>query len=145
VGTADFFKGLFNDSEKVYLITAALSSLLGIIIGQFEVKFIIDMAVYALMFIYPISIALILLNLMPDKFAGKAVFRIVVGTAFLFSIPDFLKFLIPAENLNMIYKIIPFSENGLGWVLPSVLTFLIVNAVIASASNGRDKLPLKEK
>ena len=86
-----------------------------------------------------------IINLMPDKFAGKAVFRIVVGTAFLFSIPDFLKFLIPAENLNMIYKIIPFSENGLGWVLPSVLTFLIVNAVIASASNGRDKLPLKEK
>jgi LIVCS family branched-chain amino acid:cation transporter len=145
VGTADFFKGLFNDSKKAYVITAALCSLSGIIMGQFEVKFIIDLAVYALMFIYPMAIVLILLNLMPEKFAGKTIFRTVVGTAFFFSIPDFLKFMIPAENLEIIYKIIPFSENGLGWVLPSVLVFLIVNTAILSKSNGPDKVPFNEK
>ena len=144
VGTADFFKGLFNDSKKAYIITAALSSISGIIIGQFEVKFIIDMAVYALMFIYPISIALILLNLMPEKFAGRTVFRIVVGTAFIFSIPDFLKFMIPVENLKIIYNLIPFSEDGLGWVLPSVFAFLIVNAGILFKPGSPDKTPVNQ-
>ena len=103
--------------------------------GQFEVKFIIDLAVYALMFLYPISIVLILLNLLPEKYASHTVFRTVVGIAFVFSIPDFLKFLIPAENLELVYKMIPFSREGMGWVLPSLIGFVIMNAV------GRKQAP----
>ncbi len=129
VGTADFIKGLFNNSKKAYILTAAISALIGIIIGQFEVKFIIDLAVYALMFLYPMSIVLILLNLFPERYVSRAVFRIVVAIAFVFSIPDFLKFLIPDENLEYIYGMIPFSREGMGWVLPSVIGFLMVNAV----------------
>ena len=130
VGTADFFKGLFKGSKRAYLITVAVASALGIFMGQFEVKFIIDTAFYALMFIYPLTIVLILLNLIPEKFASHLVFKAVVGIAFLFSIPDFLKFMIPAEQLEIIYQIIPFSKNGLGWVLPSIAMFLIVNAMV---------------
>lgn len=129
VGTADFIKGLFKNSKKAYILTAAISALIGIIIGQFEVKFIIDLAVYALMFLYPMSIVLILLNLFPERYVSRAVFRIVVAIAFVFSIPDFLKFLIPDENLEYIYGMIPFSREGMGWVLPSVIGFLMVNAV----------------
>lgn len=130
IGTADFFKGLFSDtSQKVYNITAAISCLSGILMGQFEVKFIIDLAVYVLMLIYPIAIVLILLNLLPEKYAGKKVFRIVVLIAFVFSIPDFLKFLIPLENLEFIYNIVPFSADGMGWVIPSVIGFIAVNLI----------------
>ena len=129
VGTADFFKGLFSDSKRVYVMAAAISSIIGIIVGQFEVKFIIDLAVYALMFIYPIGISLIILNLFPEKYASPTVFRVVVGLAFLFSIPDFLKFLIPIEKLEYVYSIIPFSNDGLGWMIPSVIGFLVVNAI----------------
>jgi len=144
VGTADFFKSLFNDSKKVYVITAVLSSLAGILMGQFEVKFIIDLAVYALMFSYPVAIVLILLNLMPEKYSGRAVFRTVVGIAFFFSIPDFLKFIIPVEKLKIIYNIVPFSEDGLGWVLPSVVAFLIVNAVILFKPGSPDEATVNQ-
>ena len=130
VGTADFFKGLFSDSKRVYVVAAAISSIIGIIVGQFEVKFIIDLAVYALMFIYPIGISLIILNLFPEKYASPTVFRIVVGLAFLFSIPDFLKFLIPIEKLEYVYHIIPFSQDGLGWVIPAISGFILANAYI---------------
>jgi LIVCS family branched-chain amino acid:cation transporter len=130
VGTADFFKGLFSDSKRVYVLAAAISSIIGIIVGQFEVKFIIDLAVYALMFIYPIGISLIILNLFPEKYASPTVFRIVVGLAFLFSIPDFLKFLIPIEKLEYVYHIIPFSKDGLGWVIPVISGFILANAYI---------------
>ena len=107
-----------------------VSSIIGIIVGQFEVKFIIDLAVYALMFIYPIGISLIILNLFPEKYASPTVFRIVVGLAFLFSIPDFLKFLIPIEKLEYVYHIIPFSKDGLGWVIPAISGFILANAYI---------------
>jgi len=130
VGTADFFKGLFSDSKRVYIMAAAISSIIGIIVGQFEVKFIIDLAVYALMFIYPIGISLIILNLFPEKYASPTVFRVVVGLAFLFSIPDFLKFLIPIEKLEYVYSIIPFSKDGLGWIIPAISGFILANSYL---------------
>jgi LIVCS family branched-chain amino acid:cation transporter len=66
------------------------------------------------MFLYPITIVLILLNIVPDKFASKLAFRAVVIVTFIFSIPDFLGFIIPRENLTGIQSIVPLAEFGLG-------------------------------
>lgn len=129
VGTADFFKGLFKESQKAYLITAIASCVIGILVGQMNVKYIIDVALPVLMFIYPLAIVLILLNVIPDKYASKTVFRAVVLVTFAFSIPDFLKFLIPPESLDSIIKVIPLSSQSLGWVLPALFTFVIVNLI----------------
>jgi len=127
VGTADFFKGIFKDSQKAYLITAIISCVLGVLVGQMDVTYIINVALPALMFIYPLTVVLILLNVIPEKFASKTVFRAVVLVAFIFSIPDFLSFLIPSENLEGIITIIPFAQYNLGWVLPALMTFVLVN------------------
>lgn len=127
VGTADFFKGLFNDSQMVYTITAIISCVLGIIVGQFDVHYIIVVALPALMFIYPITIVLILLNVISDRFATKTVFRGVVFVTFLFSIPDFLGFLLPEGRLEGVKEIIPLADQNLGWVLPAIITFLVLN------------------
>ncbi len=127
VGTADFFKGLFKESQKAYLITTIASCVIGILVGQMNVKYIIDVALPVLMFIYPLAIVLILLNVIPDKYASKAVFRAVVLVTFIFSIPDFLKFLIPPERLDDIIEVIPLASQGLGWVLPALFTFVLIN------------------
>ncbi|MBE9489895.1 MAG: branched-chain amino acid transport system II carrier protein [Bacteroidetes bacterium] len=129
VGTADFFKGLFKESQKVYIITAIISCIIGILIGQMDVTYIINVALPVLMFIYPLTIVLILLNVIPEKYASKRVFRIVVLVTFMFSIPDFLGFLIPAENLEGVKAIIPLAQHNLGWVLPAFLAFVLVNAM----------------
>lgn len=126
-GTADYFKGLFKNSQKAYTITAVIGCLLGVIIGQFDVHYIIVIALPALMFIYPITIILILLNVLQERFATPAVFKAVVGITFLFSVPDFLKFIINPENLAGIQSYIPLSEFSLGWVLPALLIFILVN------------------
>tara|TARA_R110001599_G_scaffold292035_2_gene495665 strand:+ start:1327 stop:2607 length:1281 start_codon:yes stop_codon:yes gene_type:complete len=126
-GTSDFFKGIFKNSQKAYTITAIIGSFLGVLIGQFDVHYIIDIALPVLMFIYPITIILILLNVLPEKLASPTVFKFVVGITFLFSIPDFLKFIINPENLTGIQSYIPFSEFSLGWVLPALLIFILVN------------------
>jgi branched-chain amino acid:cation transporter, LIVCS family len=130
VGTADFFKGIFKESQKAYLITAIASCVIGVLVGQMNVKYIIDVALPALMFIYPLAIVLILLNVIPDKYASKTVFRAVVLITFVFSIPDFLKFLLPPESLNGLINVIPLSNQSLGWVLPSLFTFVIANLIL---------------
>ncbi|MDY7394842.1 branched-chain amino acid transport system II carrier protein [Aureibaculum sp. 2210JD6-5] len=126
-GTADYFKGLFNNSQKIYVVTAVLGCVLGILVGKLDFHSIIMIALPILMFIYPITIVLILLNVVPDKYASKEVFRMVVLITFLFSIPDFLQFLVPADSLVGIKNVIPLSKYSLGWVLPAFVTFLIVN------------------
>jgi len=127
VGTADFFKGLFKESEKVYIVTVVASCLIGIFVGQLNVKYIIDVALPALMFIYPLTIVLIFLNVIPQKWASGRVFKAVVLITFIFSIPDFLGFLVEAEWLTSIKELIPLATQNLGWVLPALLTFGLVN------------------
>lgn len=95
--------------------------------GQFDVHYIIKVALPALMFIYPITIVLIILNVVPEKWASKLIFRGVVLATFIFSIPDFLKFIIPEESINPIQQYIPLSENSMGWVLPALVTFVFLN------------------
>ncbi|EAQ42660.1 branched-chain amino acid transport system II carrier protein [Polaribacter sp. MED152] len=137
-GSADYVKGICNNSQKAYLITAAIASLIGIFVGSYQVDFIITLAVPALMFLYPITIMLILLNIVPNKFASKLVFRGVILVTFIFSIPDFLGFIIPRENLTGIKSIIPLAENSLGWVLPALFTFAILN--LSTFKSEKDKL-----
>ena len=129
-GTADYIKGICNNSNKAYLITAAICAIIGIFVGSFDVGFIIDVAVPALMFVYPITILLILLNIMQDKFASKLIFRGVILVTFIFSIPDFLVFIPGFKSIATALKdFIPLGEFSLGWVLPALLTFLILNLV----------------
>ena len=126
-GTADYFKGIFGESKIAYLITAIIGCLLGVVMGQFDVHYIIDIALPALMFIYPITIVLILLNVLPEKYASKLVFRGVVLVTFLFSIPDFLKYLLPQDSLRNIQAWIPLSEYSLGWLLPALICYVLIN------------------
>ena len=114
-----------------YVITAIISCVLGVLVGQFDVHYIIDVALPALMFIYPLTIVLILLNILPQHYASKRVFRWVVMITFLFSIPDFLNFLIPPESLESIRATIPLANQNLGWVIPAILTFILVNVIDA--------------
>ena len=126
-GTADFVKGQFENSKNAYLLTAVIGCILGIAMGQFNVGYIIAVALPALMFIYPITIVLILLNNMPDKYATKKVFRWVVVATILFSVPDFLGSIGWGQHISGISKWIPLSEFHMGWVLPALLIFVIAN------------------
>ena len=126
-GTADYFKGLINNSQTVYVVTAIIASVFGVIIGQLDFNSIIVIALPVLLFIYPITIVLILLNALPDKYASKLVFRIVVLLTFVFSIPDVLGFLTPSKELSSVIDVIPFAKHSLGWVLPAFIGFILLN------------------
>ncbi len=128
-GAADFVKSRFRNSQKVYNITAMIGCLLGVIMGQFDVHYIIAIALPALMFIYPITIILILLNILPNKFATSKVFRVVVITTIIFSVPDFLNSIGLEGITQPVQSYIPLSKYSMGWVLPAFLAFIITAAL----------------
>ena len=138
-GTADFVKGLFKNSQNAYVITVILGCVLGVIIGQTGVAYIIDIAVPTLHFIYPLVIVLIILNALSEKYTSQKTFRIVVITTLIFSIPDFLKSLniLSLENTK---QLIPLSEYGISWFVPAVISFGIVRII---AHFTRQSEPLK--
>ncbi len=125
-GSADYFKGLCNNSEFAYVITAILGCIMGIVVGQLDFNSIIIVAVPVLLFIYPITIVLILLNVLPERLASPLVFRAVVCITFLFSIPDVIGFIRPSESLKNILTLVPLSEYNLGWVWPAIATCLCI-------------------
>ncbi|WP_394747892.1 branched-chain amino acid transport system II carrier protein [Spongiimicrobium salis] len=126
-GAADFIKSRYNNSQKAYTITAIVGCLAGVIMGQFNVGYIIAVALPALMFIYPITIVLILLNVLPDKFTPPTVFKIVVLTTVIFSIPDFLGSIGFGDKIASLAAYIPLSDASMGWVLPALLVFAFMN------------------
>jgi len=128
-GTADFIKGRFNDSRQAYIITAIIGCILGVLMGQFNVGYIIAVALPALMFIYPITIILILLNVMPEKYASPKVFKWVVAATIVFSIPDFLGSIGLGESISGVTPWIPLSQFHMGWVLPALVVFVLVNFI----------------
>ena len=132
-GTADYFKGLINNSQTVYVVTAIIASVFGVVVGQLDFNTIIVIALPILLFIYPITIVLIILNAIPNKYAPKLVFRIVVLLTFLFSIPDVVGVINPSKNLSSVVNFIPFAKYSLGWVLPSLAGFIIANLLAKKA------------
>ena len=126
-GTADFVKGIAKNTPWAYTVTSSLGCLIGVLVGQFDVGFIINIALPALMFIYPITIVLIILNSIPTKLASAIVFRAVTLITFVFSIPDFLQSFLTQGSLDGIKKWIPFADQGMGWILPGLLVFIGVN------------------
>ncbi len=134
-GTSDFVKHRFHGSQKAYLYTAIIGSALGVVMGQFNVGYIIAVAIPALMFIYPITIILILLNVVPERFASPLVFKAVIIATILFSIPDFLGSIGFGEDIADLQSYIPLSTFSLGWVLPAVVVFTISNLFIKIFTN----------
>lgn len=148
-GTADFVKGLFKNSKRAYLLTAILGCLIGVVVGQFDIHYIIDLAVPALMFIYPITICLILLNVLPKQWASKLVFRGVAIVVFFFSMTDVLKEIISdnriipykkimpdglvtwsQDSITLFETYIPLGKEGMGWVLPAAVIFVLLNILV---------------
>ncbi|WP_378179996.1 branched-chain amino acid transport system II carrier protein [Aquimarina sp. SS2-1] len=129
-GTSDFIKGLLRNSQQAYVITAVVGCVLGVAMGQLDVHDIIVVAVPALMFIYPITIILIILNVLPEKFTSSFVFRTVVIITVLFSFPDFLASIGFGSQVEPILAQIPLGKHSLAWVLPAVFGFISSNIFI---------------
>lgn len=128
-GTSDFVQSRFGDSRQAYRITALVCCVLGVLIGQFPVDYIIAVALPALMFIYPLTIVLIFLNALPPQWTPPAVFRAVVFTSLFFTIPDFLSSIGWPQLSQGMEGWWPLQSYQLGWVFPAIAAFIVFRAI----------------
>ena len=122
-GASDFAKGRLRNSKKAYVLTAVISCILGILMGQFNVGYIILVALPALLLVYPVTIALILLNNLPENRATNRIFRWVILVTLIMSLPDFLESIGYPALKTSVAAVIPFQDQHLGWVLPALLAY----------------------
>ncbi|MCM4160569.1 branched-chain amino acid transport system II carrier protein [Antarcticibacterium flavum] len=125
-GTADFMATTIK-KPGTYPFTVVVACVLGVIMGAFSVNQIIDIALPVLMVIYPLTIILILLNVLPERYRSRRVMRSVVLVTVILSLPDVLKIYFTEEQLQSLLQWVPLSSYNLGWVLPAIITFTVVN------------------
>jgi len=124
-GTADFVNEQIDPSRKAYVITISIACIAGVLLATLGVDEIIRVAYPVLLLIYPLTIVLILLHLLPKRLTGGYVLQIVAATTFLFSIPDAVLGYIDSVYLRTFLEFIPFGIYQLGWIMPSLLSVLI--------------------
>ena len=134
---AETFAALFPKGPK-YRTWAILFSLGSFLIANLGLSAIIGYSLPVLMFLYPLSIVLILLSLTGRLFGqDKAVYRWAIGFTLVAAIYDLLYALPAAVKaalrlngiLEFLTRVLPLAELGLGWILPALLGFVVGLAI----------------
>ena len=136
-GTADYVASFYENKQpnkapevakKAFVITAAFGALLGVVMGQLPVAKIIAIAVPALVFIYPFTIILMALHVLPAQWATKTAFKAAILVCALINTPAFLDSL-GVGSLQRASDFMPLSAQGLAWVLPVILTVIFIRFI----------------
>lgn len=118
---ASFFNEIFPTfSYKQYVVVFVL---IGLLITNLGLNTILSITTPLLVFVYPFAIVLILLSLV-QYFIGESkkmyVYSMAVTTIFaVISVLDF--FNVRFEAVDSVLGIFPLYENGLGWVVPTLI------------------------
>lgn len=121
-GAADFVKSRTKNSIVAYRLTVLIACVFGVLVGRFDVFYIIAIAVPVLVLIYPVTIMFVVLNVFPERMTTKTIFVSVISSTFLFSLLDFFVAIkwIDAES----FTILPLGKYQLGWLLPAIGTWI---------------------
>ena len=130
---SETFSGLFPKGPS-YRAWAVIFTLVSLLFSNLGLSAIISYSVPVLMFLYPLSITLILLSLTGRLFGhDRAVYVSVttftlVGAVYdlLRTLPDGLRAACRLDGfLAVVKETLPLAELGLGWVCPALLGLVI--------------------
>lgn len=103
---------------KIAVITTFVSTLFAL----FGVDIIVKIAIPVLVFLYPIAIALIFLNIFKNFIQNDNIFLgTVIGTGIISGYEALQAIGLNIQLINNIYPSIPFSSLGLAWILPAII------------------------
>lgn len=139
----NFFEELSNGklSYKVIVIATTLFSIVMSVIG---VEQIVKLSVPILVLVYPVTIILIVLNLVGHLIKGDALFRgMVIGALFISSYDALNALSFNVEFANAFISKLPFASAGFAWILPSVLFGLAAHAfsMLAPQKSSMENVP----
>ncbi|WP_033829506.1 branched-chain amino acid transport system II carrier protein [Bacillus andreraoultii] len=123
-----------------YKALAVLFSVVSFIIANFGLANIIAYSIPVLMFLYPLTIVLILLTFLSPIFHHSQIVYVgTIAVTFLISIVDGFVALCKSLEIEMFdwlkvivsfYKsVLPFYEQGLGWFIPAIIAIIITTLI----------------
>lgn len=129
---AETFSEMFK-SGPTYKGWTFITTGVSFVIANVGLSSIINYSIPVLMLLYPLAISLILLGLLSKYFKdAKPVYLSVTILVLISAIFDFIKSLsqiFDIKSLNPIInfgsKVFPFFNSGFGWVIPSLIGFII--------------------
>ena len=150
----EYFNMLFP--KVSYKLWASFFSLVSLIIANFGLSNIINYSIPVLMFLYPLAVALMLITFVSKLFNhSRMVYVAVMVVTFMISIIDGFKTfcqLIGIEYYGWMAPIVSFYEKslplykeGLGWLLPVIVTILITGAYARLQNGALDGLKDKRE
>lgn len=135
---SETFCRLFPNSFP-YKVWAVIFCVFSFFAANIGLNSIIAYALPVLMFLYPLAITLILLGIFGNFFGhNKYVYGFVTGFTFVVAVFDFfaalpehaVNFLHMENIINCIYKYLPLSRYGLGWLIPAFIGLIVGLATI---------------
>ena len=129
VGLINACSRFFNEIyPKIHYRTyVAIFVLIGLLVSNLGLNLILKLATPLLVFIYPISIVLVILSLF-QHFAGggKLMYRLSVVVTSVYALYQVsISFGYKFDFLTGLLSVAPFFEHGLGWALPAFIAALI--------------------
>ena len=134
----EFFSSITSFKyEKIVIFTVIISFLLSIL----GVESIINISVPILVFIYPMMISLILLNLFGKYIKNDYVYKGVVLFTGIIGLIESLESLgIKNYYTKSVLEILPFSDYGLTWLFPGLIGYILFSLMFRKVEKIENKL-----
>ena len=134
----EFFSSITSFKyEKIVVFTVIISFLLSIL----GVENIIRISVPILVFIYPVMISLIILNLFGKYIKNDYIYKGVVLFTGIIGLIESLESLgIKNYYTNSILEILPFSDYGLTWLFPGLIGYILFSLMFRKVQRIENKL-----
>ena len=134
----EFFSSITSFKyENIVIFTVIISFLLSIL----GVESIIRISVPILIFIYPVMISLIILNLFGKYIKNDYVYKGVVLFTGIIGLIESLESLgIKNYYTNSILEILPFSDYGLTWLFPGLIGYILFSLMFRKVQRIENKV-----
>lgn len=144
VGLINACARFFNETfpKYSYKTFVAIFIVIGMLFTNFGLDLILQIATPLLVFIYPISIVLVILSLFQHFFGeSKKMYVFAVSVVTLFAVYEVLAtFNIEIDGLNSFLILLPLYANGLGWTCPTLIAAVIGYVIDAKREKGGFRL-----
>ena len=134
----EFFSSITSFKyEKIVIFTVITSFLLSIL----GVESIIRISAPVLVFIYPVMISLIILNLFGKYIKNDYVYKgVVLFTGIIGLIESLASIGITNIYTNPVLEILPFSDYGLTWLFPGLAGYILFSLMFRKVKKIENKL-----
>ena len=134
----EFFSSITSFKyENIVIFTVIISFLLSIL----GVESIIRISVPILIFIYPVMISLIILNLFGKYIKNDYVYKgVVLFTGIIGLIESLASIGITNTYTNSVLEILPFSDYGLTWLFPGLIGYILFSLMFRKVQRIENKV-----